>query len=79
MEKTITVEVNLYDVILEVFGVYIPEEPAQMYDGNMEGHPGYPAEFEIQSIQLEGIEIEPLVSDEVYRQIVEQVIEKQQS
>jgi hypothetical protein len=79
MKKQITVNVTIYDVTMEVSGTYFPEEPSQMYDGNMEGHPGYAAEFEIDSVQLEGIEIEPIISDEVYTEIIEQVIKNQES
>ncbi len=77
MSKHITTEVNIYDVILEVSGYYIPVEPTIWYDGNMEGYPGAPAEFEIETIELEGIEISQIISDEVYNKIIEQVIEKQ--
>jgi hypothetical protein len=43
----------------------------------MEGYPGAAAEFEIETIELEGIEISQIISDEVYEKIIEQVIEKQ--
>ena len=79
MHKDITIEVSIYDVKLEVSGTYYPEEPSQMYDGNMEGYPGSYAEFEIDSINLEGINITELVSDEVYEKIIEIVIENQEN
>jgi hypothetical protein len=77
MHKDITMEVNIYDVRLEVSGTYYPEEPREMYDGNMEGYPGSYAEFEIDSIKLEGIVITELISDDVYEKIIEKVIENQ--
>lgn len=73
----ITTEVNIYDVTMNVSGYYTPEEPKIWYDGNMEGYPGAGAEFEIESVQLEGIEISQIISDEVYELIIEQVIEQQ--
>ena len=79
MAQEITTEVNIYDVTLEVSGYYHPEEPMVMYDDNMEGHPGCGAEFELQSIKLEGIVITELVSDEVYNRIIETVIENQEN
>jgi hypothetical protein len=73
----IITEVNIYDVRMDVSGYYTPEEPTIWYDGNMEGYPGAAAEFEIETIELEGIEISQIISDEVYEKIIEQVIEKQ--
>jgi hypothetical protein len=77
MHKRIEVEVTVHDVTLEVSGIYYPEEPTVWYDGNMEGYPGAPAEFELESVQLEGIDITALIDGDVIDLIVEQVIEKQ--
>jgi hypothetical protein len=77
MSKQLTTYVKVYDITMEVSGYYIPEEPKIWYDGNMEGYPGAAAEFEIETIELEGIEISQIISDEVYNQIIEQVIEQQ--
>jgi hypothetical protein len=78
MSKEIEVGVTIYDVYLTVSGYYHPEEPEEMYDDNMEGYPGCNAEFELQSVQLEGIEISSLLSDSVTNLIIEEVIENQQ-
>jgi hypothetical protein len=43
----------------------------------MEGYPGAPAEFEIESVKLLGIDIIDILSDEVYEKIIEKVIENQ--
>ena len=77
MAKQLTTYVKVHDITMEVSGYYIPEEPKIWYDGNMEGHPGAAAEFEIETIELEGIEISQIISDEVYNKIIEQVIEQQ--
>ena len=77
MAKQLTTYVKVHDITMEVSGYYIPEEPKIWYDGNMEGYPGAAAEFEIETIELEGIEISQIISDEVYNKIIEQVIEKQ--
>jgi hypothetical protein len=78
MSKEIEVGVTIYDVYLTVSGYYHPEEPEEMYDDNMEGYPGCNAEFELQSIMLEGIVITDIISDEVYNMIIDKVIENQQ-
>jgi hypothetical protein len=79
MFKTITVDVNIYDVTLTVSGDYEAEEPRELYDSNMEGYPGSGAEFDIQSVELEGINIIDLLSDIVIELIREKVIENQEN
>lgn len=77
MFRSITVDVNIYDVTLTVSGDYEPEEPRVWYDGNMEGYPGAAAEFDLESVEVEGVNIIELLSDHVIKLIKEQVIEKQ--
>ena len=77
--KKVTLGLTISDVYLEVTGYYYPEEPTEWYDDNMSGHPGSYADFEIQSVKVEGIDITQLISDEVYDEITNKVIENQQS
>lgn len=77
MFRNITLDVNIYDVTLTVSGDYEPEEPRVWYDGNMEGYPGAAAEFDLETVELEGVNIIELLSDHVIKLIKEQVIEKQ--
>jgi hypothetical protein len=77
--KKVTLGLTISDVYLEVAGYYYPEEPTEWYDDNMSGHPGSYADFEIQSVKVEGIDITQLISDEVYDEITNKVIENQQS
>jgi hypothetical protein len=77
--KKVTLGLTISDVYLEVTGYYYPEEPTEWYDDNMSGHPGSYADFEIQSVKVEGINITELISDEVYDEITNKVIENQQS
>lgn len=77
MSKRITLGLTISDVYLEVSGYYYPEEPTEWYDGNMEGHPGYNADFEVESVKVEGIDILAIISDEVYDEIITKVIENQ--
>ena len=78
MSKQLELGLTVGGVYLTVSGYYYPEEPSQMYDGNMEGYPGSYAEFELQSVQVDGTEIIEIISDEVYEEIIDKVIENQQ-
>jgi len=77
MSKEIELGITVSEVYLTVSGTYHPEEPREMYDGNMEGYPGYAAEFELQSVKVEDVEIIDLISDSIYDEIIERVIENQ--
>lgn len=77
MHKDIETEIDIDDIKLEITGTYYPEEPMVRYDDNMEGYPGAPAEFEIESVKLLGVDIIDILSDEVYEKIIEKVIENQ--
>ena len=78
MYKEIELGLTVGGVYLTVSGYYYPEEPSQMYDGNMEGYPGCAAEFELQSVQVDGTDIIEIISDEIYEEIIDKVIENQQ-
>ena len=75
--KKQTLRLYIDDILLEVTGYYIPEEPTEWYDDNMSGNPGYRADFEIESVKVEGINITDLLSEEVYEEIITKVIEQQ--
>lgn len=75
--KKLTLGLTIYDVYLEVSGYYYPEEPTEWYDDNLSGHPGSGADFEIESVKVEGIDILAIISDKVYELIIEKVIEQQ--
>jgi hypothetical protein len=79
MHSRIETQVNIYDVTMDVSGYYTPEEPRVWYDGNMEGYPGAAAEFELASVKVEDVEIIDLISDQIYDEIIDKVIENQQS
>lgn len=79
MSRTITLDVNIYDVTLTVSGDYEPEEPRELYDNNMEGYPGAAADFDLESVELEGINIIDLLNSNVIELIKEQVIKKQEN
>lgn len=75
----IITEVNIYDVRMDVSGYYTPEEPRVWYDGNMEGYPGSSPEFDLETVEIEGINIIDLLNDRVIELIKEQVIENQEN
>lgn len=77
MSKEIEIGLILEGIYLTVSGTYHPEDEQQMYDGNMEGYPGYGAEFELDSVKIDGKEIIDLISNGVYDEIIEKVLEHQ--
>ena len=77
MSKEIEVGITIGGVYLTVSGTYHPDEDPIMYDSNMEGYPGCGAEFELESVQVDGTEIIDLISDSIFDSIVEMVIENQ--
>jgi hypothetical protein len=79
MSNEIKVEVTICDLKLTVSGNYYPAEPMVLYDGNMEGYPGSPAEFELHSVELAGIDITEIISGDILDEIIEKVIKDQES
>ena len=49
--ESITLELSK-ELIIEVKGIYYPEEPMVMYYADGSGYPGSPSEFEIQNIKI---------------------------
>lgn len=79
MSKNIEVGITISGIYVTASGTYHSEEPREMYDNNMEGHPGSNAEFELESVQIDGTEIIELISNAIYDEIIEKVIENQQN
>ena len=75
--KEIETEVNVYDVRLEVSGYYSPAEAMVMYYPDGSGYPGCSAEFDIETVTVEGVNIYELLSEHVKQIIIEEVIDKQ--
>jgi hypothetical protein len=67
--------INVGGVDVTVSGYYSPEEPMVRYYSDGSGYPGCAAEFELQSVQVDGTEIINLISDEIFEEIVEKAIE----
>jgi len=49
--ESITLELSK-ELMIEVEGIYYPEEPMVMYYADGSGYPGSPSEFEIQNIKI---------------------------
>ena len=79
MNGEIKTEINICDIQLEITGYYYPPEEMVMYDGNMEGYPGSPAEFELHSVELAGIDITDIISGDILDEIENKVIEDQEN
>lgn len=77
MSKEIELGITVGGTYLTVSGTYHPEEPEERYDGNMEGYPGSYAEFELESVQVDGTEIIELISNAIYDEIIDKVLENQ--
>lgn len=77
MSKEIEVGITIGGVYLTASGTYHEEEQQEMYDSNMEGYPGCGAEFELESVQVDGTEIIDLISNAIYDEIIEKVLENQ--
>jgi hypothetical protein len=77
MSKEIEIGITVGGVYLTVSGTYHSEEPEERYDNNMTGTPMSYAEFELQSVQVDGNEIIDLISDAIFDEIVEKVLENQ--
>ncbi len=50
-KESITLELSK-ELIIEVEGIYYPEEPMVMYYADGSGYPGSPSEFETQDIKI---------------------------
>lgn len=50
-KEIVTLELSK-ELMIEVEGIYYPEEPMVMYYADGSGYPGSPSEFEIQNIKI---------------------------
>ena len=62
MAKEETWDIEYYGVVLFVTGCYSPEEMMVMYNSDLSGYPGAPAEFNIDKIQCGRQDIMELLS-----------------
>lgn len=79
MSKKIEVGITIEETYLTASGTYHPEEPTEWFDDNLSGHPGYGAEFELESVKAGDVEIIELISNSIYDEIIDKVLENQKS
>ena len=75
--KEVEIGITIYDVYLDVSGYYSPEEPMVMYYPDGSGYPGSRADFDIETVTVEGVNIYELLSEHVKQIITEEVIDNQ--
>ncbi len=51
LKESVTLELSK-ELIIEIEGIYYPEEPMVMYYADGSGYPGSPSEFETQDIKI---------------------------
>jgi len=70
------VEISFGGVSMTVSGNYIAGEPQEMYSFDGSGYKGSSSDFEIDSVQINGQEINDLLSNEQFDEIAEKVIDQ---
>jgi len=68
------VSVDFAGIPMTVTGTFTPSENCVMYYSDMSGYPGSAAEFEIDSIQINGQEVNDLLSDDQFDEVMEMCI-----
>ncbi len=74
MALGVTHEIEYDNVLLNVTGFYEPEEKQVMYDEDLTGHPGAPAEFDIHIISCGGQDIIGILHYETIQEIEKEIL-----
>jgi len=69
-------KIGYYGVDLEVTYKYYEEEPTVMYYKDMSGHPGSPAEVELFSAEVNGVDIIEILNEEQIEEIENIILNK---
>ena len=69
-------EITYKGILLEVMGTYEEAEDRVMYYGDLDGHPGYPASFDVNAIFVQDVDIFELLSEDNLREIETLILEK---
>ena len=69
-------EITYKGILLEIEGTYTEAEDRVIYYGDLDGHPGSPASFDINEIFVQDVDIFELVSEDDLREIETLVLEK---
>jgi len=74
MALGVTHEIEYDNVVLNVTGFYEPEEKQVMYDEDLGGYPGAPAEFDIHIISCGGQDIIGILHYETIQEIEKEIL-----
>ena len=69
-------EITYKGILLEIEGTQTEAEDRVIYYGDLDGHPGSPASFDINEIFVQDVDIFELVSEDDLREIETLVLEK---
>ena len=77
-QATLKIDLEAEGIPLTVEGYYIPGEPMAMYYTDGSGYPGYPAEFDISAVKLQGTDVDifDLLSENIIEEIEEKAIQQ---
>ena len=69
------IEIVYENVVMTVYGEMSPEETEVRYYSNMDGYPGCSAEFEIEKIEVGGVDVTNILDKDVFEPIKQLVLE----
>ena len=69
-------EITFKSILLEVEGTYTEAEDRVMYYGDLDGHPGNPATYDINAVFVQDVDIYELLSEDDLMEIETLVLEK---
>ena len=69
-------EITYKGILLEVEGTYEEAEDRVIYYGDLDGHPGSPASFDINAVFVQDVDIYELLSEDDLMEIDNLVLEK---
>lgn len=69
-------EIIYKGILLEVEGTYTEAEDRVIYYGDLDGHPGSPASFDINAIFIQDVDIYELLSEDNLKEIETLILEK---
>lgn len=71
-----TTEIIYKGILLEIEGTYTEAEDRVIYYGDLDGHPGSPASFDINAVFVQDVDIYELLSEDDLMEIETLVLEE---
>ena len=69
-------EITYKGILLEVEGTYTEAENRVIYYGDLDGHPGSPASFDINAVFVQDVDIFELLGEDDLREIETLILEE---